>query len=253
MSVFSEIYGDDLDREIGSTDRTQRFTTARRKRAVNQGQDEFIKRTGALVVEAEYDIADQESEFNLGAVIAADKFIRFATRQPYIKVVNGDTTTYYAGRDFPRKDIETLDREFSGWRNASAGRPQSWYLRDDGDEELLGIYPAADVKSGEVWTLVVPYVSKANTLSGDSDIPFNEKMSLEPYHQALVHYAAAQMEKLRRNYQVASAQLDAFLAYVQEYIAFNKPSDGDHVEFSHNYFSAASIRQDRDPDPLRDS
>lgn len=253
MSQFSELYGEDLDRELGTADRTQRFTTARRKRAVNQAQDEFIRATECLVVESEFEIVDQEQEFDLATVVPTDKFMRLATRQPFIKIDNGITVTYFGGKDLPRKDIETLDREEgTGWRSASAGRPLSWYIRDDSEAELLGIYPKAHVLPGETWTLVVPFVSKADPMVQDEDFPFNAKMSLEVYHQALVHYAAAQLEKLRRNYVVSAAQQDAFQAYVNEYIGNRGSNAGDVVEFARDYFGDASIRSDKGLDPRRD-
>lgn len=251
---FSELYGDYLDRELGTGDRTQRFTTARRKTAVNQGQDEFIRQTGALVIEAEWTLADGDDEVAIDTIIQPNKFMRFASRQPYIKIDDGTSVRYYRGKDFPRKDLELMDRDEPGWdRSANRkGRPQSWYLRDDGDAEYFGIYPAAEIQAGYTWTLVIPFVAKADTMTADAAIPFDGKLSLTPYHQALVHYAAAQLEKLRRNYQVSASQLDAFNVYVQEYIGNKKDPAGDQVSFAHGYFTAASRRGGTGYDPLRD-
>jgi hypothetical protein len=43
--TFLQLYGDYLDIELGSADRTALFTTARRKDAVNRAQLEFAKQT----------------------------------------------------------------------------------------------------------------------------------------------------------------------------------------------------------------
>lgn len=255
MAVFSVLYGDRLDRELGSADRTERFTTQRRKDAVNEGQDEFIRLTGAFTEDAEWTMADQDQEFNLATLFPGDKFLRLHTRQPYISMSDlNASVTYIQGKDFPRKDIETLDREEPGWRQASAGRPQCWYVREDVNAIYIGIYPKADIPTGHTWTLNVPAVVYATALSGDSNVPFEGKNVLRVYHQALVHYAAAQLEKLRRNYTVSAAQLDAFLAYVNEYNGDkNKTQSGDRVEFGHNYFgSTHSGMGTYAPDPRRD-
>jgi hypothetical protein len=42
---FVTLYGLELDRELGSADRTVLFTTARRKAAINAAQLEWVKRT----------------------------------------------------------------------------------------------------------------------------------------------------------------------------------------------------------------
>lgn len=252
MATFVDLYSTLLDRELGSVDATQRFTTARRKAAINQAVQEWNRLTESYVVEATKAVVDNDQEFDLETIITADAFMKLASRQPYIKIVTASTTTYIDGKSFARKDIETLDREEPGWRGASASRPRNWYLRDDGTSVFFGMHPKADVLAGETWTLVIPYVAYVADMTADADIPFNSKQSLRVYHQALVHFAAAQLEKLRRNYQVSSAQLDAFLAYVHDYLGARKSNAGDQVEFATNYFSNASIRGDRDPDPLRD-
>jgi hypothetical protein len=253
MSDFSELYGTDLDRELGSADRTQLFTTVRRKSAVNQGQVEFVRLTECLVSEETEALVDETQEYDLLSIIASNKFMKFATRQPYIKKVVTATsaTTYLTGESFKFKPIEDLDRDEEGWRGASSGTPMNWYLRDDGSSVYLGLHPKPNIPSTETWTVIIPYVTYPTALSADADVPFGSRQNLRAYHQALVHYAAAQLEKLRRNYQVSSSQLEAFLAYVHEFIAGRKPSGGERVSFAHNYFAAASVRPARPEDPRR--
>lgn len=253
MSAFSDLYGTDLDRELGSGDRTQLFLTAKRKAAVNQGQAEFVRLTECLVTEETEALVDETQEYNLLSIIASDKFMKFATRQPYIKKVVTATsaTTYIMGKSFKYKPIEDLDRDEDGWRNASSGTPTNWYLRDDGAAVYMGLHPKPNIPATETWTLIIPYVPYPTDLSADADVPFNSRQNLRVYHQALVHFAAAQLEKLRRNYQVSSSQLEAFLAYVHEFIAAREPNGEEAVSFSHNYFAAASIRPTRPEDPYR--
>lgn len=253
MSQFSELYGDDLDRELGSADRTKLFTTARRKRAINQGQLKFVQKTECLVYEEAETLTDEQAEYDLNSVIASTAFMRFAGRQPYIRKedANGNYT-YLMGDDFTYVEIAELDRSDPGWRNASAGTPFRWYVRTaSGGVKNIGLYPAPDIPSGETWILYIPYVVKPTALSADGDIPFDGEDSLEPYHQALVHYAAGELEKFRRNYQVSGAQFEAFQTYVDDFFGEMVPSGGEGVSFARNYFSEAQTRPARPPDPRR--
>lgn len=257
MATFSELYGTLLDIELGTADRTQRFTTARRKDAINRGMQEFIRLTGCFTREASTALSDETQEYNLESLISSNTFIRLADQQPYIKTVISSVTTYIEGKSLQRKDISVLDREDPSWRSATSGTPTHWYMREDANSVFLGLHPKPNIVAGDTWTLFIPYVAKAATMTGDTDIPFattaagTAKRSLEPYHQALVHYATAQLEKLRRNYQVVGAQMEAFVGYVQDYLAEHRIRGGDMLYLSHDYFAAAQIRPERPPDPRR--
>ena len=69
--TFLELYGTELDRELGTTDRTQRFTTARRKAAINAGQLEFVRRTECLTREGLAVVFSPEARAGMGHSLAA--------------------------------------------------------------------------------------------------------------------------------------------------------------------------------------
>ena len=63
--TFLELYGTELDRELGTVDRTQRFTTARRQAAINAAQVEFVKRTECLTRSVSISLVDGTREYDL--------------------------------------------------------------------------------------------------------------------------------------------------------------------------------------------
>src|SRR5947207_452929 len=69
--TFDVLYGIELDRELVTADRDQRFTTVRRKAAINAGQLEFVKRTECFTRQTTVTIADATQEYDLEATIAA--------------------------------------------------------------------------------------------------------------------------------------------------------------------------------------
>lgn len=76
MPQFSSLYGNRLDEELGTDDSTVLFTTARRKRAINRGADEFSKLTQCLVRRATFTVTGGTAEYDLNStqVIPAGDF-----------------------------------------------------------------------------------------------------------------------------------------------------------------------------------
>jgi len=258
--TFVDIYGDSLDTELGSADRTERFTNARRRSAVNFAQREFVRLTDCFEREGEIVLTSTIGEYDLEALLDADTFMRLSDRQPWIKKqTSGGAISYIQGVEFPRKDIQVLDREDPGWRTQSDGTPSSWYLREDAGEVKLGLYPAPEIPAGDTWTLYVPYVAYPADMVSDTDQPFattaggNAKSSLRIYHQALVHRAAAELEKLRRNYGQVKMQMDLFMSFVMNYRQAMRKTDGDRISMTHSYFGSSNRRGSwqRPADPWR--
>lgn len=66
--IFSDLYGNELDRELGTADRARLFTVARRKAAINAAQLEWAKRTESYQRRAEIVLTDDTQEYDLEAV-----------------------------------------------------------------------------------------------------------------------------------------------------------------------------------------
>lgn len=256
--TFLELYGDELDVALGTEDRTERFTTARRQTAINEAQREFARKTDCFVREAQVDLSEGIAEYDLESVINDEAFLRFAAQQPYLELTDADgNVTRIEGDSFKRKDIPILDREEPGWRGASDGTPSAWYFRESGGSLFIGLSPAPEVPAGESWLLFVPFVSYPADMVSDTDEPFaattggNPVKTLRAYHPALVKYAAARLEQLRRNYQIARMRMQEFEELVQDYMNRRRPTGGRRVVLAHNYMSAAMSRSPEASDPRR--
>lgn len=233
---FSQLYGDELTRELGSSDTTQLFTTTRRKAAINAGQLEFVKRTECFVRQASVSLSDDTQEYDLDTLVTDFWFI--AKQGVSIAIVSGSTVRYLEGDDLVQTSVERLNTEEPGWRAVTASTPLQWYLRQDGGSFYLGFHPKPSIDT-ETWTAIVPYVVIPTDLTADADVPFtvsgNALQRLRPFHRAIVHFAAYDLEKFRKDQARASAQLQLFEAEVQKFLGSEKPRGGQRVRPVRDY------------------
>lgn len=240
--TFIELYGTELDRELGTADRTQRFTTARRKAAINAGQIEFVRRTECLTREASIALSDGVDEYDLEA--SATDFGWISKQGLSISIDNGTTVRYLEGDDLTFTTIERLNTEQPGWRAWPDGDPRFYYVRVDGGSRYLGLAPAPSI-STETVAARVPYVVVPADMSGDADEPFtvagNPLRSLRFYHRALVYFAAFDLEKLRKDTQREGLFAQLFDAEVMKYLAEQKPRQPRTVRFGTPYRGRVSF------------
>ena len=152
--------------------------------------------------------------------------------------------SYLSGDDFPYVEYAALNREEPGWKQAvKVVYPDGWYLREDGGHVYLGLKTPPLVAVGTSSALSVPYVAAPADLSADADEPFTQgtdvKKSLRPWHQALVHYAAALLEPLRKNYQGEQRQRTLFAGHVADYLQRKRPKGGGVIAQAKNYYRDA--------------
>lgn len=248
--TFVQLYGAQLDIELSSADRTQLFTTARRKQAVNDAMHNFERTTSCTPVYGNIPIVDNTAEYDLMA--AFPNFISLHERQePFIKRVSGSTITYIQGESFVRRTPHWLDEDSPGWRADSKGTPSSWYIRNDTGKTYIGVDPPP-APGSETWTLTVPYLSRSTDMSADSDLPFtvggNTYTILTPYHQGLVHYAAGLLEPLRKAYSLATRQMQYYAQYVADYEKAKRKGGPNQVTMRRNYYGK---RRNSDGTPSR--
>lgn len=250
--IFSDLYGGYLDIELGSADRTALFTTARRKDAVNRAQMEYAKQTECFVKTVSIALSDGTREYDLDSVISADDFIAIAKNGvEYVFTDASANVTSRSGEDFPRVDVDLLNREQSGWRQApNSTYPQSYYVRDadTGGSLVLGVSEPPSIGSGETASVTLPYVAIPPDMVSDGDQPFsqsagtNPKRTLRPWHQALVHYAAALLEPLRKNYAGEQRQRQLFASFVADYLQRQRKRGGSRIVMARDYRAEASGR-----------
>jgi hypothetical protein len=238
--TFLELYGAKLDRELGSADTTLLFTTARRKAAINDAQQEWVRLTESFTREASVALVDGTAEYDLEAVVTAADYQWLCEQGLEVNIVDasGNTRTL-AGDELPRRTIAWLNRYDPSWRSAAAATPLAHYIREDGGTVTVGLYPAPSIGAGATWTLRVPYVARPADLTLDADVPFsvagNAKAALYAWHQALVHYAAGLLERLRKDRVASDAQMQLFGAFVTDYLQRHRARAPQHITFQRSY------------------
>lgn len=237
--TFLQLYGVELDRELGSNSTTL-FTTARRKAAINAAQLEFVRSTECLQRQVSVTLSDDTQEYDLDTSITDFGWI--AKQGLSIKIVDGTTTTYIEGNDLTETSVERLNVEEQGWRAVTASRPTKYYLRRDGGAIYLGFHPKPSIDT-ETWTVIVPVVVIPADMSADDDLPFtvsaNAVSALRMYHRALAYFGAADLEQFRKDLNRQAIQLKKFDGEVARYIGDQRPKGGQMVRFAKDYRGTA--------------
>ena len=252
---FGHAYSSALHQELGTDDSTILFTDARRKAAINNGMLMFTDLTECLLRQSTVTCSNGVAEYNLLSTVnvPGNDYLSLSKQGPEYHFTN-DTgvITYVAGPDmFPRREIPWLNQYDPGWRTSTGATPQSYYERVDGGNRFIGLVPPPSFDSSESGKIVLPYIAKPVTMASDTDVPFSIatapstgiRNDLEPYHQAVVHYAAHELEKLRLNTQASASQLQIFMGYVERFLRRMQPKGPQQVRLGRNYFSEVKNRR----------
>lgn len=256
MTAFSSLYSARLDRELGTDDTAVLFTTARRKSAINEAQEEFSELTECYRRQSSVTLTGGTAEYNLNStlLIADGDFLRFSKEQvTFVYTDASSNVTVLAGDDLPRRDVPWLNRYQPGWQVSTVASsvmqmPEMYYDRAEGGAQYLGFFPTPSTGSSASMKALVPYVAKPQPLTSDTSEPYNGRTDLRPWHQALVHFAAHHLEKLRRDDQASDRQLQKFLGYVQRYLQNTRTKNGTSLTFGRSYFKRNGSSDDRPPD-----
>lgn len=261
MTLFSSLYGSRLDRELGTDDSTVLFTSSRRKAAINEAQTEFADLTECLQRTAVVTLTGGTAEYDLNSttVIPGGDFARFSAEQVQFRYTDASSiVTVLAGDDLPRRDVDWLNRYEPGWQVSTVASsqqqmPQCYYERYDGGARYLGFWPTPSTGSSASMVAHVPYVAVPTALASDTAEPFtvnsSVRIDLRPSHPALVHYAAHQLEKLRRDDQASDRQLQKFVGYVERFKQNARRKGGSMLTYAKAYFRVR--HSDRGTDPRR--
>lgn len=260
MGTFLELYGNAIDVELNSADRTVLFTTARRKHEVNEGQREFVRLTECLSRTSTIALSSVVSSVssgvtvvNLSTSISTGDYLWLGIEGIEIRNTDSNSVvTYTAGDDLLRRDIPWLNRYDAGWRTGSAGTPEYWYLHEESGVQYLGLVPRVNVaSSSDTWELLATYLAYPSSMTSDTQVPFavgaSYNLHLRPWHQGLVHYAAGKLERLRGNTEASDRQMALFTAYVQDYRNRQQPKGGQTVMLARNYRGERPPQQRYDP------
>lgn len=257
--TFAHLYSSGLTRELGNEDASQLFTTDRRKAAINEGMQEFADLTECFQRQSTITLTGGTAEYDLLStlVITEGDFVRLSTEQVQVRYVDASSQlTILAGDDLRQETIGTLNRYTPGWQDSSVAStamqmPSAYYTRADGAAFYLGFYPVPSTGSSATMTAILPYIAHPQPLTSDTQEPFatatGYRTDLRPYHQALVHYAASQMEKLRRDLEASAVQLQMFMGYVQRYRESLRKKQGRQILPAVSYFRRNATVQAEDP------
>jgi hypothetical protein len=245
---LSTLSGRLLTQELGSEDSTILFTSARREAAIFDAIREFADLTECNIRVSSLTVVGGTAEYDLhnSSIVTSQDFVRFANDQP-VELHYTDASSITSYHHLTERTVRWLDYHDPEWRGStiSSGMqvPEVFYRRTDGGHQYLGFHPQPSTGSSAAMQALIPYVAYPHVSTASTHVPFTDtsgftRWDLRPYHQGLVHYAAHQLEKLRKDYQASDRQLQKFLGYVQRYLQSLRKKGGSTVSFVRNHFSS---------------
>lgn len=247
---FGHMWSSALTQELGTADSTKLFTDGRRQQAIDNGVLAFADLTECSLRQSTIASSHSVREYNLLSTVnvRGGDFLRLSKQSPEFQFTDsGGHVSYVTGADFPRRDLNWLNQYQQGWRESTGGTPTAYYLRPDGGALYFGFDTPPEIGSSESAKVLLPYLARPSTMSASTDVPFTiggtVRTDLEPYHQAPVHYAAYELEKLRVNEEASKTQWQLFLSYVERYLRTMRPRGGQQVRMERNYFSESKRRR----------
>ena len=250
MATFKNLWKSELSIQLNNSDTSVLFTSTRRQQAINDAVEEFADLTECLIRQSTIACSCNTREYMLlssGVLGGSTDFTRLAKQGVEYHHVSSHAgssarTRTVAGDEFPRRDIEWLNRAEPGWRESTTPceLPTGYYLRADGGNLYLGLKDVPDIGSSETGKVLVPYVARPAPITSSAAEPFTVNSSvrtdLRIYHRAFPHYAAYKLLPLIGDLQGANQQLQTFLGYVARYTQNQRPKGGQHVTLARSYF-----------------
>lgn len=163
-----------LVRDNDTTNR--RWTDVQLETRINMGELEFAKRSRAI--KATYLITTT----TLTATYALPSDWLSSDRVSYAILPLTSATTNY--RILEYWTIAGMDEKQPGWENSQQSYPSRYMYYDD---DIILWPPPSTTYAGADY-LKVDYSVRPSTMTDDTDVPYNEKTNLYPYHSAIVWY-----------------------------------------------------------------
>ena len=171
-SIRNEIR--ELNRDDQATSTRQRWDNTELEKRINIAQKDIVAETRCLDARIRITTIADQREYILPNIVGE------ITRVSYSN--SDDTTTY---RRLPRVNFSKLDRDDSDWDDESSGEPDCYYTRK---ACRVGLSPPPSSDYVGTSYLQIDCVYIPADLDEDTDVPFNDRKSLYPYHQLIVWY-----------------------------------------------------------------
>lgn len=169
----------------------QRFTDTQFNTFINQGQRDIVNAVWPIQKTTSFDLVNGTTYYSLPTDIIE---IGRVTRQ---------------FRNLLEVSLQKLDSDFTNSSWALSGGTPQYYFQDPAQTDKIGFYPFPNSTSS-TGTITVHYYAEADTLSSDSDVPFNDEERFTPYHDLLTFYTAYRIFMIE-------GEVDRASIYRQEY------------------------------------
>lgn len=183
----------------------QRYSDETIRLYLNEGQREVVNLTWLSEDTTEYALTPRTTYYALPADLISVEQIKF--------IKQGQTPIFL--NETSRMDLK---RNQPAWTTVN-GVPTQYYvsqatfsMSNSSSSLMISYIPIPTTQS--TGTVSMMYYSMMDDLGADTDIPFNGKRNLSPYHMSLVYYVAARLKMLEGVSDEAAAYTQVFNNYI---------------------------------------
>lgn len=191
---------------------------------INEGQREMNNFLWLSLRATSYALTSGTSYYNLPVDLIAVKQVYFKDSAGYNNLSLGERSQkelYQSNPDWDRQTGSPTDY----WISAATAPVSS-----SSNTLRISYIPIPTLNA--TGTITVWYMSQVGPVTADSDLPFDGRTDLFPYHYALVYYTAMRLRIL----DGISEEVTLYLGLYQNYLKITKERFGDMP----NYFPSAS-------------
>lgn len=256
--TLDELDTEALTIELGADDASALFTTVQRISALNLAQNEFARETRCLSFATLY-----------GPLTTwfLDLDLLFGDRTGHLTPTVAWLRTYTLATGVERDTrLEVraplwFDRHVPGWRVRavpdSPGTPRVWTFLGQSvgsGSGVIAVWPPPAPPATELWYLLLQCAAQPLPMTSGAHEPFRNVLTdtaaaawLRPYHWALAHRAAAELEHLRKDTVAIQRQMAQYDGYKQQFTAAQRHRGGRQIVTGYREY----FRRTNDPAPAR--
>lgn len=190
-------------------DSNPRWSTEILDERISMGELEFAMLTRAVKERSWITTTEDVAEYDLPIRTIAIDRVSYA-----IKPLT-DTTTNYKRIDY--HTMNGLDTKWKNWEDRSSSYPQRYcYVGSSTSYMRIHLDPPPDSTYAGTDFLQLDYSIRPSTMTADTDIPFDDRYYLYPYHQAIIWYVVALCHFDTGNLNKGAYFMNAFNVYAEQ-------------------------------------
>lgn len=194
----------ELRRNIQDTHTSRaRYSDATLLQYLNEAQNAVLSATWLSLETTSYELTRGTTFYSLPGDYLSANYVEFKDARGSARILE-------------EMSLKGLGTNNSNWKMQS-GVPSQYYvdMSSTSTNQLIAFIPIPGNVSS-TGTVTVWYFSKTTDMSSDSDIPFNGKLNLIPYHMSIVYHATMRIKAIEKKTDDVTFYVQLFVQMITE-------------------------------------